>query len=90
MQAFKWTALFFAVNERRPEVLDYLLRSGRVDVKHVDDVRSYIPAECYFTCNTDLLQLGHSIVDLARKVYPDALEYLSNYHKAETVCSYKE
>ena len=38
MQAFKWTALFFAVNERRPEVLDYLLRSERVDVKHVDDV----------------------------------------------------
>ena len=50
MQAFQWTALFFAVNERRPEVLDYLLRSGRVDVNHVDDVRSYIPAECYFTC----------------------------------------
>ena len=83
MQAFKWTALFFAVNEGRTEVLDYLLRSRRVNVKHVDNVRFTVYSHC-FTCNTDLLQLGHSIVDLARKVNPDALEYLSKCH---TVCT---
>jgi hypothetical protein len=39
MQDFQWTAVFFAVQERRAMVLDYLLRTGRVDVTHKDDVR---------------------------------------------------
>jgi hypothetical protein len=41
MQDFKWTAVFFAVQERRAMVLDYLLRTGRVDVTHKDDVRCH-------------------------------------------------
>jgi len=33
-----WTALFFAVEGHHDKVLDYLLRSERVDVTHKDKV----------------------------------------------------
>ena len=38
MQTFQWTAVFFAVEGLDYGILDYLLRSRRVNVMHVDEV----------------------------------------------------
>ena len=50
MQDFQWTAIFFAVQELELDyrVLDYLLRSQRVDVTHVDKVGHHHDAEYEF------------------------------------------
>ena len=37
-QTNKWTAAFFAMQAEQLEILDYLLRTGRVDLKHEDVV----------------------------------------------------
>ena len=42
-QTNKWTAAFFAMQAEQLEVLDYLLRTGRVDLKHEDVVSTCTP-----------------------------------------------
>lgn len=59
--ANSWTALFFAIEAREPRVLEYLLRSERVDVTHVDDIGNTIVdlAGLIYDSALDLLSKYH-------------------------------
>lgn len=65
-------------------VLDYLLRTRRIDVTHEDNVHKIMTGMANSFAYSHM-QIGNTMVDIATITHSPALETLAKYHKAETV-----
>lgn len=83
MQKNGWTALFFAVLATDLKVLEYLVKTEKVDMAYKDRVKT--TALLKLTAMVTVLQEGYTVEGIAKTLNPAALQYLPKV--CGTICT---